>query len=125
MTANGWFQILFFLALIFLVTKPMGVFMARVFNREQTFLDPILRPIERLLYRVTTVDEDSRDALDGVRDLDAPVQPGVDGGPVPDAAIPGIPAIQSAEVRCSQSRPTWHSTPPPRLRPTRTGKLFG
>src|SRR6266496_4073049 len=57
MTANGWFQILFFLALIFLVTKPMGVHMARVFNRERTFMDPVLRPIEKLLYRVTTVDE--------------------------------------------------------------------
>jgi K+-transporting ATPase ATPase A chain len=57
MTANGWFQILFFFALVALVTKPLGVFMARVFNREKTFLDPVLRPIERLLYRVTTVDE--------------------------------------------------------------------
>ncbi len=57
MTANGWFQILFFLLLIFLVTKPMGVFITRVFNREKTLLDPVLRPIERLLYRCTGVDE--------------------------------------------------------------------
>jgi len=57
MTANGWFQILFYLLLIFLVTKPLGIFMARVFSREKTFMDPVLRPIERLLYRVTGVDE--------------------------------------------------------------------
>jgi K+-transporting ATPase ATPase A chain len=57
MTAIGWFQILLFLALILAVTKPMGVFMARVFSRERTFLDPVLRPVERLLYRVTGVDE--------------------------------------------------------------------
>jgi len=57
MTANGWFQIALFLALILAVTKPMGVFMARVFNRERTFLDPVLRPIERLIYRLTGVDE--------------------------------------------------------------------
>src|SRR5499433_1031991 len=57
MTVNGWFQIIFFVLLIFLVTKPMGVFMARVFNREKTFMDPVLRPLERLLYRVTGVDE--------------------------------------------------------------------
>jgi K+-transporting ATPase ATPase A chain len=57
MTANGWFQILLFLALILAVTKPLGVFMARVFNRERTFLDSGLRPLERLLYRVTGVDE--------------------------------------------------------------------
>lgn len=57
MTANGWFQILLFFILVFLVTKPLGIFIARVFNRERTFLDPVLRPIERLIYRVTFVDE--------------------------------------------------------------------
>jgi K+-transporting ATPase ATPase A chain len=57
MTINGWLQIAFFLLLVFLVTRPMGVFMARVFSREKTFLDPVLRPLERLLYRVTAVDE--------------------------------------------------------------------
>jgi potassium-transporting ATPase potassium-binding subunit len=57
MTANGWLQILAFLALIFAVTKPLGIFMAHVFNRERTFFDPVARPIERLLYRVTGVDE--------------------------------------------------------------------
>jgi potassium-transporting ATPase potassium-binding subunit len=57
MTINGWLQIVIFLALILAVTKPMGVFMTRVFNRERTFLDPVLRPIERLIYRLTGVDE--------------------------------------------------------------------
>ncbi len=57
MTLNGWLQILFFLALILAVTKPLGLFMARVFNRERTFLDPVLRPVERLIYRLTGVDE--------------------------------------------------------------------
>ncbi len=57
MTINGWLQILFFFAVVLLVSKPMGVYMARVFNRERTWLDPILRPMERLLYRVTRVDE--------------------------------------------------------------------
>jgi potassium-transporting ATPase potassium-binding subunit len=42
---------------IVLVTKPMGVFMTRVFNREKTFLDPIFRPIERFVYRLTGIDE--------------------------------------------------------------------
>ena len=57
MTANGWFQIFLFLACVFLVTKPIGIFLTRVFNREKTFLDPVLRPVEKLLYRVTGVDE--------------------------------------------------------------------
>jgi potassium-transporting ATPase potassium-binding subunit len=57
MTANGWFQIALYLLVILLITKPMGVFMARVFSGEKTFLDPAMRPIERLLYRLTGVDE--------------------------------------------------------------------
>jgi potassium-transporting ATPase potassium-binding subunit len=57
MTANGWFQIGFFLLIVFAITKPLGVFMTRVFSREKTFLDPILRPIEKLVYRLTGVDE--------------------------------------------------------------------
>ena len=56
MTLNGWLQIFVFLALVFLVAKPLGIFMTRVFNREKTFMDPVLRPIERLLYKVTCVD---------------------------------------------------------------------
>jgi len=57
MTTNGWLQILLYLAIIFAVTKPLGVFMARVFSRERTFLDPIAGPLERLLYRLTGVNE--------------------------------------------------------------------
>jgi len=57
MTFNGWLQILFFFALILAVTKPLGVFMKHVFNRERTFLDFALRPIERLIYKLTRVDE--------------------------------------------------------------------
>src|SRR5258706_9124900 len=57
MTANGWFQIGFYLLVIFLLTKPVGIFMTRVFNGEKTFLDPVLRPIERVVYRLTGVDE--------------------------------------------------------------------
>ncbi len=57
MTANGWAQIGLYLLVILLITKPLGVFMARVFSGERTFLDPLMRPIERFLYRVTRVDE--------------------------------------------------------------------
>ena len=58
MTFNGWLQILFFFVIILLVTKPLGIFMAHVFNREKTFLDPVLRPIERLIYKLTGVNEE-------------------------------------------------------------------
>jgi K+-transporting ATPase ATPase A chain len=57
MTPNGWLQILFYFAVILLITKPMGVFMARVFSRERTWLDPVMRPVERVFYKLTRVDE--------------------------------------------------------------------
>ena len=57
MTANGWLQIGIFLVVLFAVTKPLGVFMTRVFSGEKTFLDPVLRPIERLVYRLSGVDD--------------------------------------------------------------------
>jgi K+-transporting ATPase ATPase A chain len=57
MTANGWLQIGIYLLVLLAITKPMGVFMARVFAGEKTFLDPVLRPVERLLYRACGVDD--------------------------------------------------------------------
>ena len=57
MTANGWFQIGLYLLVIFVITKPIGLFMTRVFNREKTFLDTVFRPVEKLVYRLTGVDE--------------------------------------------------------------------
>jgi K+-transporting ATPase ATPase A chain len=57
MSANGCFQIGFFLLVIFLITKPLGVFLARVFSGEKTFLDRVLRPIEKLIYRLTRIDQ--------------------------------------------------------------------
>jgi K+-transporting ATPase ATPase A chain len=57
MTSNGWSQIGVFFALVIVVTPPLGRFMTRVFARERTWLDPVLRPIERAIYAVTGVDE--------------------------------------------------------------------
>lgn len=58
MTANGWLQIVVFFLLVLALTKPLGIFITRVFNRERTFIDPVLRPVERLLYRVTGVNKE-------------------------------------------------------------------
>ncbi|KAA0594542.1 K+-transporting ATPase ATPase A chain [Azospirillum lipoferum] len=57
MTANGWIQILVFLALVVAVTRPLGGFMTRVFTGERTLLSPILGPVERGLYRLAGVNE--------------------------------------------------------------------
>src|SRR6202043_766679 len=46
-----------FLLVIFLITKPFGAFLARVFSGEKTLFDPVLRPVEKLIYRLTGIDE--------------------------------------------------------------------
>jgi len=58
MTVNGVVQILLYLAVLLLLVKPLGAFMARVFQREKTFLDPVFGPLERLIYRLARVDAD-------------------------------------------------------------------
>jgi potassium-transporting ATPase potassium-binding subunit len=57
MTANGWFQIFFFFALVLVCARPLGLYMACVFERERTFADRVFRPVERLIYRMTGIDE--------------------------------------------------------------------
>jgi potassium-transporting ATPase potassium-binding subunit len=57
MTSNGFLQIAVFFLIILAVAKPMGVFMARVFEGERTFLHPVLRPIETVIYRLIGVNE--------------------------------------------------------------------
>jgi potassium-transporting ATPase potassium-binding subunit len=58
MTSTGMLQIAAFFGLILLVTKPVGLFMSRLFQGERTFLHPALRPLERLVYRLCGIDED-------------------------------------------------------------------
>ena len=58
MTANGWFQIALYFLLIVLIARPLGIYMASVFERRRTFLDPVLLPVERILYKLTGVDPD-------------------------------------------------------------------
>ena len=57
MTFNGWIQIAIYFAVLTALVVPLGRYMARVFEGERTFLSPVLRPIELLLYRAAGVDE--------------------------------------------------------------------
>jgi K+-transporting ATPase ATPase A chain len=57
MTLNGWAQIAIYSALIIATVKPLGAYMARVFTGERTFLSPVLKPVERGLYRLCGIDE--------------------------------------------------------------------
>ncbi len=56
MTIIGWLQIAFLFALVAIIIKPLGLYMARIFSGERTFLNPVLSPIERLIYSASGVD---------------------------------------------------------------------
>ena len=51
MTVIGWVQILLYCAIIVAIVPPLGAYMTRVFSGERTFLSPILRPVEAVIYR--------------------------------------------------------------------------
>jgi potassium-transporting ATPase potassium-binding subunit len=57
MTSNGWLQIALFGVIVIAITRPFGGYMTRVFAGERTFLSPVLRPLERLVYWCCGVDE--------------------------------------------------------------------
>ncbi len=57
MTVNGWLQIALFCAIVIALVKPLGWYMTRVMAGERTFLSPVLRPVERLLYAGAGIDE--------------------------------------------------------------------
>ncbi|MGI4829474.1 MAG: potassium-transporting ATPase subunit KdpA [Janthinobacterium lividum] len=58
MSWNGWLQVGLFIAAVLLLAWPMGTYLTAVFERRRTFLDPVLVPCERLLYRLTGIRPD-------------------------------------------------------------------
>lgn len=58
MTASGWIQIIVYFIILIALTKPLGTYIAQVYNGERSFLSPILAPVERLIYRLTGVAPD-------------------------------------------------------------------
>lgn len=58
MTGNDWLQIALFLAALLLLVKPLGGYMARVYQGDRTLLSRILGPIERLCYRLMGISAD-------------------------------------------------------------------
>jgi K+-transporting ATPase ATPase A chain len=56
-TISGWIQIAILFLIVLALVKPLGLYMAKVFAGELTWLSPVLRPVERVIYRVSGVDE--------------------------------------------------------------------
>ena len=56
MTANGYLQVVFFLVVVVALAKPLGLYMARIYEGQPAFLNRIGAPLERLIYRACGVD---------------------------------------------------------------------
>src|SRR5580693_4689857 len=59
MSANGWLQFSLFSLVLLASVRPVGTYMARVFEGERTWLDPVLRPVERLIYKLSGINAES------------------------------------------------------------------
>ncbi len=57
MTLNGFLQLGIYFLVLLAVTKPLGVYMTRIFSGERTFLGRVFGPLERLIYRICGIDE--------------------------------------------------------------------
>ncbi len=55
MTANGWLQFAIYSLVLLATVRPVGIYMVRVFEGERTWFDPVLRPLERLIYKLSGV----------------------------------------------------------------------
>jgi potassium-transporting ATPase potassium-binding subunit len=58
MSANGWLQFVVYSLVLLMTVKPVGIYLVRVLEGQKTWLDPILRPIERLTYKLCGVNAD-------------------------------------------------------------------
>ena len=58
MNIYSWLQLIIYMVVLLALAKPLGTFMAKVFQGERTFLDPLLRPLERLIYRTAGVNSE-------------------------------------------------------------------
>ncbi|MGA2808875.1 MAG: potassium-transporting ATPase subunit KdpA [Terracidiphilus sp.] len=58
MSANGWLQYVLYSLILIASVRPVGIYLARVLEGERTWLDPVLRPIERLIYKLAGVQSD-------------------------------------------------------------------
>jgi K+-transporting ATPase ATPase A chain len=56
MNISGWIQLIFYVAVLVAITKPLGLYLCRVLDAEgKTFLDPVFQPLEKLTYKCIRV----------------------------------------------------------------------
>ena len=104
MNLYSWLQLIFYLVVLLALAKPLGSFMARVYQGERTFLDPVLGPVERLIYRLSGVkpDEDMNWKTYAIAMMVFNVARAA--GRLCHAAAAGFSAAQPAGTGCGHAR---------------------
>ncbi|MBV9230907.1 MAG: potassium-transporting ATPase subunit KdpA [Chloroflexi bacterium] len=64
-TLNSVLQVLLFLIIVLLLTRPIGLYLTRVFAGERTWLSPVFVPVERLFYRLSGIDPEEEQKWTG------------------------------------------------------------
>ena len=59
MSMYSWLQLIIYLVILIALAKPLGLFMTRVYQGERTFLDPVIKPAEKLIYRLSGVNPEA------------------------------------------------------------------
>src|SRR6266566_684104 len=64
-TLNSVLQVLIFLVIVLLLTKPVGLYLYKVFNEERTWLSPVFVPVERFFYRLSGINQEEEQKWTG------------------------------------------------------------
>ena len=122
MSANGWLQFAVYSLILLAMVRPVGIYLARVLEGERTWLDPVLRPFERLIYRLCGIHADQemnwREYAYAVLGFSA----------VTLLFTYALERVQNLSPTATPSTwppsvPTWRGTPPPVSPPTPTGSF--
>ncbi len=104
MTGNDILQIVLYFGVLLLLAKPLGVYMARVYEGQPSGLDRVLGPVERLFYRICGIKPDEEMSWKKYAGACASLQRSRILLPLSPAALTGVSAAESAEVHCSLPR---------------------
>ena len=124
-TLNSVLQVLLFLVIVLLLTKPLGLYMYKIFNGERTWLSPVFVPVERFFYRLCGVNPEEEQKWTGymISVLIFSVV-GMLLLYLHSSAPSSGRARSSTRRACPMSSRSWPSTPPPASPPTPTGRTI-
>ena len=125
MNTSGWIQLILYIAALLLVTKPLGIYLFKVLDADgKTFLDPVVKPIERLTYKLFGIDPKEGARLEALHDRDADLQCCVNAVHLCSVAESGQAPALNPQKLAAVSPDIWPSIRRPASPRTPTGRLW-